>query len=337
MGKNNNTGKGNGPAVGGQKGQAAVKKEKAPIVQTPSDDDEMQENSFNQSDSDDNMNDEALRRAIQRGDHEHDDDDDDDSYGDFMRGYDDEPEEEVEFWAVNLAANSKHDESVEIGESLELHHAALAPGSKGDTTLSVTIGNEEFVLCTLSPQCPQFRLKLGFSDNEGLVKFGTSGSGKMTLVGSRRMLISQDDIDLDDDEEIPSDEEEELEEKLPQLPKKAANQEPKQENQPKKQEKAANQQPKQENQPKKQENQPKKQEKAANQQPKQENGGQQQQGQQKPKGQQTPGKQQGTPGKGQQTPGKAADATTPGKRPSTSGGDQQPQKKQKTGGKIPIE
>jgi len=108
--------------------------------------------------------------------------------------FDNEPQEQVSFWAININPNATHQEDLSIGEQLEVRTAAVS-GSKGETTLYAVVGdsNEEYTLCTLSGQCPQFSLDLQFQITETPVKFGVRGPGKITLVGARHTLFDDDD------------------------------------------------------------------------------------------------------------------------------------------------
>jgi len=120
---------------------------------------------------------------------------------------------------VNINGNSTHEENIPLGEQLEVRTAALS-GNKGETTLYVVVGEtkEEFTLCTLSSQCPQFSVNLQFQITETPVTFGVKGPGKITLVGERHQLFDDDDeedlirlgADGEEDELMDGDEEDEV-------------------------------------------------------------------------------------------------------------------------------
>jgi len=206
------------------------------------------------------MSSKALALANNIPAHQHSDDDDssDPEFADFDHermpyGREDEPEENIDFWAVNIAPGATHEESLELGQSLTVRHAALpAKAGEGLNTLSVTIQDEEYALCTLSKNCPQYALKLIFSDAESPIKFTNSGSSKVSLIGYQQS-IEFGDLDFDDEisegvdqelgEEVTSEESES--EKVPSKPvTQQKNQQVKQEK-PKQQNQQNQQKPKQ--------------------------------------------------------------------------------------------
>jgi len=136
---------------------------------------------------------------------------------------DNEPEEDIDFWGVNINAGATHEESLELGQSITLRHAALptlsGKSADGTTTLSVTVQGEQYALCTLSKSCPQYALKLVFSDVESPIKFTNTGSSAISLIGYQSSIVFGDDMDFsgdegdemieaeDEDEEVSSEEE----------------------------------------------------------------------------------------------------------------------------------
>jgi len=202
---------------------------------------------------------------------------------------------------------------------LKISNAAVS-GAKGDTTLSVSVHETKFVICTLNAQHPQFRLDLEFGPSDGAITFSTTGAGEVSLIGLRQASGDLDDMsDLDEDElralaenggiaeDSEEGEEEEEEEEKPQQKKGGQQQQKKggQQAQPAKQEGK--------NQPAKQE-------------AKKPEGKPQQQQQQKKGGQQNGAKPEPTTPKGNGNQGKG---TTPAKRPITPS-NEQANKKQKT-------
>jgi len=143
----------------------------------------------------------------------------------------DEPSEDVEFWAVNIAPGTSHEETLEMGQTLTVRHAALQAKSGDSASLSIFINDEEFTLCTLSKQNPQFSLKLVFSDFESPLKFSNSGPAKISLIGYQSTtdfgdnfggeddfdeeMLKNADLELSD-EEVTSDEEVKVAPKVPQ-------------------------------------------------------------------------------------------------------------------------
>lgn len=114
------------------------------------------------------------------------------------------------FWAANIKANASHDEPLELGEELLLTSVASHAG-KGEITLSVQIHEAKYVLCTLNQYCPQYRLDLEFTHVESPIKFSVSGSGELSLSGSKRV---QDFGDLGEFDEEEDEEEEKFVKKM---------------------------------------------------------------------------------------------------------------------------
>jgi len=106
------------------------------------------------------------------------------------------------FWGKNVKANSTDAEELELGDELYITSAALH-GTKA-TTLSVKVGENTFVLCTLNQNCPQYHLDLEFSHVESPITFIVSGGGDISLTGTKRLNLNEallGDSDMEDEEE----------------------------------------------------------------------------------------------------------------------------------------
>jgi len=132
-------------------------------------------------------------------------DEDENSFDDSFSPDQEGPEEIIEFWGANVAANGDHAIELELGEMLEVKSAALSSGK--EAVLHVEVGPEKYTLCTLNAQCRQYILKLVFQMSEGPVKFTVKGDGAVSLVGVRRYYDFEGDMSMFDSEDDEDDEE----------------------------------------------------------------------------------------------------------------------------------
>jgi len=125
--------------------------------------------------------------------HPHSDESSDDEY----HGMADEMETETYFWGENVAANGKEELTIAMMERIHIQSIALSGKKKTETTVSLEIPGETFVLFSLSQSCPQFRVDLQFGYSESPVVIKVDGDSSVSLVGKRELVIVEDEDEIE--------------------------------------------------------------------------------------------------------------------------------------------